>query len=74
MAEHDPEAVTRGRPKDGVADEMSRFPGVAIPEDAIDRYPSINLSALQNKRVFRGFTDVLDWAMGEVKSYYDGVT
>jgi len=47
---------------------LNKVEGVSLPEDSIDRYPSIYLSALTSKNSLRQFVDVLNWFVQEVKS------
>lgn len=47
---------------------LNEVEGVSLPEDSINKYPSVYLSTLTNKRSLRQFIDVLNWFVQEVKS------
>jgi len=47
---------------------FNEIAGVNLPDDAIDRYPSIPLSALKDKLALKKFLDILDWFVHEIKT------
>jgi len=47
---------------------FNEIPGISIPEDAIDRYPSVLLSMFKEESTLRQFLKTLDWFVQEVKS------
>lgn len=47
---------------------LNEIPGITIPEEAIDKYPSISLSTLSREIALDQFLDVLDWFVQEVKA------
>ncbi|MBI4505503.1 MAG: hypothetical protein HY691_08210 [Chloroflexi bacterium] len=47
---------------------LNVIPNVSMPQDAINGYPSIRLSALKNQAVLEKFLEVLDWAIAEIKT------
>ena len=46
---------------------LNAIPGISIPEDVVDRYPSIYLSALKDEAVLKQFLAVLDWVIEEIR-------
>jgi hypothetical protein len=46
---------------------LNEIPGVSIPENGINRRPSIRLSILTNEDILNQFLSVLDWVVGQVK-------
>lgn len=46
---------------------LNGIPGVTIPPDAVDRYPSIRSPVLRDEARQRALLDVLDWAAQEVR-------
>ena len=50
---------------------LNAIPGIALPEDAVNRYPSIPLSALGNEQSLRQFIEVFKWMIDEIKSLSD---
>jgi len=44
--------------------ELNALPGISIPEDAIDRFPSTPLIVLRDPRVREDFLQVLDGEWG----------
>jgi hypothetical protein len=49
-------------------DRLNKIPGVEIPSDAITRRPTIPLAVLTDGSALKGFLDVLDWCIAEVKA------
>ena len=47
---------------------INEIEGVSLPEDSIDRYPSVHLATLTNKSSLGQFVDVLNWFVQGVKS------
>lgn len=47
---------------------LNEIPDVTISEEAIDKYPSITLSTLNNEAALKQFLEVLDWFVQEVKA------
>jgi len=47
---------------------LNEVEGVSLPEDSINKYPSVSLSKLTNESSLRQFIDVLNWFVQEVKS------
>jgi len=47
---------------------LNKIPGVSLPQDSIDRYPSIPLSALANPKALEQFLEVIAWTIEEVKA------
>lgn len=47
---------------------LNEIPGVTIPDKAIDKYPSISLSTLNNKAALNQFLETLDWVVQEVEA------
>ncbi len=47
---------------------LNEIPGVDIPPDAISRYPSVPLSALEDQVTLSEFLEVLDWVVSEIRS------
>jgi len=47
---------------------LNTIPGIAIPEDGINRRPTLPLSALADEGALKRFIETLEWALGEVKS------
>jgi len=47
---------------------LNQIEGIDLPDDAINRYPSVYLSTLTNKNVFKKFIEVLEWFVEEVRS------
>jgi hypothetical protein len=44
---------------------LTTIPGVSIPDDRIDRYPSFELARLADADARSTFTDAMDWAIRE---------
>jgi len=47
---------------------LNEIPGITIPDKAIDKYPSISLSTLNNEAALKQFLGVLDWFVQEVEA------
>ena len=47
---------------------LNEIPGITIPDQAIDKYPSLPLSALRNEATLKQFLEILDWIVQEVKA------
>jgi len=52
---------------------LNRIPGVDLPEDGINRRPSISLTSLLNPDAFKEFTHIIEWTIQEVISSKDNV-
>jgi hypothetical protein len=50
---------------------LNAIPQLNIPEDSINRYPSILISALNNPDKLKQFTDTFSWYIEEIKNYVD---
>lgn len=48
-------------------DRLNQIPGVALPAEAITKYPSIRLSSFGNSETLAQFLDVFDWAVGVIR-------
>lgn len=48
---------------------LNRIPGVALPEDRIDKRPSFGLDVLADRRNREGVLQVLEWFMSELDRY-----
>ena len=46
---------------------LNQIPGISIPNNAIDKYPSIALTKLRSESSLRQFLKVLDWVISEIK-------
>ncbi len=46
---------------------LNAISGISIPEDAIARRPSIDLSILADEEKLRGFFDALEWALEKIR-------
>lgn len=51
--------------------QLNAIPGVAIPEDAINRYPSIPLAVLRSDRLIEQFMEAFQWVVDEIRSSAD---
>ena len=49
-----------------LASRLNAIKGISIPEDAIDRYPTISLSVLADQKQQQKFLDVMEWLHTEV--------
>jgi hypothetical protein len=47
---------------------LNSIPGVSIPDDRIDRYPSFELARLADVDARRTFTEAMDWAIHEASA------
>lgn len=47
---------------------LNEIPGIAIPDGAVDKYPSIALTALSSEDALGRFLAVLDWVAQEIKT------
>lgn len=47
---------------------LNEIPDVTINEEAVDKYPSISLLGFKDESALRGFLEVLDWFVQEVKA------
>ena len=47
---------------------LTAVPGISLPEDSIDRRPSLALSDLRNREMLDGFLSVMDWAVDQTKT------
>jgi hypothetical protein len=47
---------------------LNEIPGVDLPEDGINRRPSISLGALVDSNAFESFVGIMEWAIEEVKT------
>lgn len=47
---------------------LKEMSGIAIPADAITRFPSITLSALKDEVILQQFLETLDWVVQEIKA------
>jgi hypothetical protein len=47
---------------------LNEMSGVAIPADAITRFPSITLSTLKDEVILQQFLETLDWVVQEIKA------
>lgn len=47
---------------------LNSVDGVNLPEDAIDRYPSIPMTILAGEPRLKGFLDAMDWFVAELRS------
>jgi hypothetical protein len=47
---------------------LNEVPGIAIPEDALNRYPNFRLSTLKEEGALRQFLGTLDWFVQEIRS------
>ena len=47
---------------------LNEIPGIIIPDNAIDKHPSIPLSTLNSEIALEQFLEVLDWFIEEVKA------
>ncbi len=47
---------------------MNEVPGIVVPEKAVEKYPSVPLSPLNNEIALKQFLEVLDWFVQEVKA------
>ncbi len=45
---------------------LNDIPGIKIPHFAVDKYPSIALTALNDEGATRQFLDVMDWVVQEI--------
>lgn len=52
-----------------LADRFAALPALALPEDAIDKLPSVRMAPLYSAAVRRQFFDVLDWFVAEVRAH-----
>jgi len=50
---------------------LNSIPGIAIPEDGIDRYPSIQLSTLGDEKALERFIAAFQWVIDEIRSSAD---
>lgn len=50
---------------------LNSIPGVAISDDSLLKYPSIQLSLLRDDKAFETFIDTFDWYLEEIKSAED---
>ncbi len=48
---------------------LNEIPGVALPSDAVNRYPNISMSTLQHKPALEQFLGALDWAVEQIKGF-----
>lgn len=56
------------------ARKLSALPGISIPRDSINRFPSAALITLRDPEVRRGFIETLDWALEQIRSGGDRAT
>lgn len=47
---------------------LNEVPGIAIPADAITRFPSIPLSTLEDENTLQQFLETLDWVVQEIRA------
>jgi hypothetical protein len=47
---------------------LNEIPGITIPDKAIDKYPSVPLSVLNNEAALNQFLETLDWFVQEVEA------
>jgi len=47
---------------------LNIIPGISIPEDGINRYPSIDLSLLQNEESLKQFLSIFDWVIEKIRN------
>jgi len=47
---------------------LNEVPGIVVPEKAVEKYPSVLLSPLNNEIALKQFLEVLDWFVQEVKA------
>lgn len=47
---------------------LNSIPGVSIPAEMVDRWPSIPLAVLANEAALDRFLDTIEWLIGEVRS------
>ncbi len=50
-----------------ILNRLNQIPGFNIPADAINRFPKVELSVLQNEDSLKQFLEVLDWVVQEIK-------
>lgn len=48
--------------------KLNAIPGVALPEDAITRLPSLRLSLLANEDILAQFLAVMDWVVKRIRA------
>jgi hypothetical protein len=48
---------------------LNQVPGINLPPDAINHYPSVSLSVLTDESALAQFLDALDWAVAEIRSF-----
>ena len=46
---------------------LNSIPGVSLPEDVIDRRPTISLSTFEDEAALRRFLETYDWVIEEIK-------
>jgi hypothetical protein len=68
------EAMKRNPPFDDEAKRvellrrLNEIPGVALPDESVNRYPSIPMSVFQDEGALKQLLGVLDWIVEEVRS------
>lgn len=48
--------------------KLNAIPGVRIPDDALDKRPSISLQALTDPAALEAFLTVLDWSLDKAST------
>jgi hypothetical protein len=46
---------------------LNELPSVTLPNNAIDKYPSIPLTTLNNEAALKQFLDTLDWVVQKIR-------
>jgi hypothetical protein len=52
--------------------KLNAIPGIDIPDDGIDRRPSIPLTALEQPGALQDFLGVFDWYLDRVQAFTAG--
>ena len=46
---------------------LNQIPGIELPADNIDKYPSFDLAVLADEQVRNQFLNVIEWAVDRIK-------